>query len=325
MHWDEDPAFNDFFVAITTCRYGYEADPVIIGTHNHLRMPELECSDTLSDPLVRQFGRDCIWCGEPEWLKLEDAWSDHRFLLAGCCEARVAEAYISFEESPEEAAALLTSLNADTIFGADIRRVVADVGLTCLDFELRISPISRADAMAFVKRHHGHAGELPVDRFRAAIWNGPTLLGVVIVASPCARAFNHTGLVEVRRLCLRLDLPDALRWKACSTLYTWAASEAERRGWERIITYTLASETGMSLRYARWKCDGAASRDGKTWNTPSRPRSYTGPTEAKVRWSKGLKPSPAAIAGRLEHEEGLAKRRRITADRRGSVQMLPGF
>lgn len=99
----------------------------------------------------------------------------------------------------------------------------------------------------------------------------------------------QTTWVEVSRLCVDRGLPDTLRYKACSTLYAFAAAEAERRGFERIITYTLSTESGMSLRYARWKPEHVTRP--KSWHSRSRPRTDKTPLVPKIRWARVLKPA----------------------------------
>ncbi len=236
----------------------------------------------------------CIFCGEPERVSVHEAWG-HDFMLDCCCEARRDFAVQEMAEDPDYARQLLEASGV-----GPLRRVAftdEGFGQVLLDFEPRIAPISRADANAFIGRWHRHNPPLPADLFRAGVWNGSTLLGVVMAGAPTARAympqFAARELCEVRRLCIRTDLPRELTWRAASALYGYAAEQAAARGYRKIITYTLASEAGMSLRYARWKPE--ATIRGKTWNTPSRPRQDRGPVEAKVRWFKKLSPAPVTL------------------------------
>jgi len=53
-------------------------------------------------------------------------------------------------------------------------------------------------------------------------------------------------------------------------------------GYRRLITYTLATESGTSLVAAGWKCLGEAG--GGSWNCQSRPRVDLHPTQLKLRW-----------------------------------------
>jgi hypothetical protein len=55
-------------------------------------------------------------------------------------------------------------------------------------------------------------------------------------------------------------------------------------GYERIVTYTLATETGASLRAAGFAFDGKAG--GKEWTGQRRRSYYVAPAELKHRWIK---------------------------------------
>lgn len=233
-------------------------------------------------------GQTCPFCGGAERVGVLEAWG-HDFMLDTCCEARRDQAVDDMQADPEYGRLLLA---AGGIGG--LRRVAFTddgFGRVLLDFEPQVGPIGRKEAMAFIARWHRHNPPLPGDVFRAGIWNGSTLLGVVVAGAPAARAympaFQRKELLEVRRLCIRDDLPRELTWRAASALYRHAADEAARRGYQRIITYTLQEETGMSLRYARWKPE--ATTTGGSWDRPSRPRQDKAPTGPKVRWSRSLR------------------------------------
>jgi len=132
-------------------------------------------------------------------------------------------------------------------------------------------------------------------RFSLSAWNGATLVGVAMTGNPVARAFMGRGIVEVNRLCVRRDMPAALRWNAASLLYGRAAREAERRGFQRIITYTRADEAGTSLHAAGWVQE--ASVRGRGWHNAGRSRSNTNAFIDKVRWSRTLRPR-ASLSGK---------------------------
>ena len=55
-------------------------------------------------------------------------------------------------------------------------------------------------------------------------------------------------------------------------------------GYNRIITYTLASETGASLRASGFTFDGIAG--GRAWTGQRRRDYYVAPAERKHRWMK---------------------------------------
>ena len=69
---------------------------------------------------------------------------------------------------------------------------------------------------------------------------------------------------------------------ACSMLYgaSWRAARA--MGYRRLITYTLDTEPGASLRGAGWRCVGQAG--GGSWSRKNRPRIDKHPTQCKFRW-----------------------------------------
>lgn len=53
-------------------------------------------------------------------------------------------------------------------------------------------------------------------------------------------------------------------------------------GGRRLVTYTLPTESGSSLRGAGWIEIGAAG--GGSWDRAERPRVDTHPTQEKIRW-----------------------------------------
>lgn len=243
--------------------------------------------------LAIDFDRDytiptCIHCGEPQVVELAEIWSDHSFMISTCCHLLYEE--LAYEMAdPDFRTALLQNLQAAEHLGAErLRRVADQDGQLLLDCELEVAPIAFSRMKAFVQRHHDHCPPPVCWRYGAGVWNGHTLVGVVSVGRPVARMLPQTTWVEVNRLCVDRSLPDTLRYKACSTLYAWAASEAARRGFDRIITYTLSTESGMSLRYARWKPEHVTRP--KSWNSRSRQRVDKTPLVPKVRWARDLEP-----------------------------------
>ena len=56
-------------------------------------------------------------------------------------------------------------------------------------------------------------------------------------------------------------------------------------GYKKVITYTLISENGASLKASNFVCDGEAG--GTHW-TGKRNRGQAIPSEMKLRWSKVL-------------------------------------
>ena len=240
--------------------------------------------------VLRQDGI-CCYCGEREEIDLLEVWDERRFMLSTCCEALQEDVNWGLANDPDWARSLLQRLGIEDIAGHRLRRVADDhVGGLILDWTPRLGCIAFGDARAFVARHHDHCRPPVAWRFGTGLFNGPDLIGVVIVARPVARAIDQARVVEVTRLCLRRDLPDPLRWNGCSQLYGWAAQQAKARGFERIITYMRQDEDGASLRATGWKCEGPAG--GRSWNWRGRPRIDHAPPCPRLRWSRSFVAKP---------------------------------
>lgn len=149
--------------------------------------------------------------------------------------------------------------------------------------KMHVRPASIRDAGRFVGEVHRHHGEPQGGKFAIACVVGGRIVGYAITGRPVARKLDQKGYIaEVTRLCT-----DGTK-NACSFLYGAAARIALEMGYCKIITYTLASEDGASLRAAGWTLE--AHSPGGSWSVPSRPRVDKAPLEAKVRWSRVLRP-----------------------------------
>lgn len=235
----------------------------------------------------------CMFCGGMEVLGIGDIWTDHTFTLDSCCEGLLEQVSAEMQRDPQWARELMRRLGAEALTGQRLRRVCdGDGGTPMLDYKLQVHPVTFAAAYAFVRRHHAHCGPPVTWRFGAALSNGRhTMLGVVMVGNPVARALNGRGIVEVNRLCVRRDLAPMLTRDACSKLYAEASRLAERAGFTRIVTYTQVDEEGGSLRAAGWLPE--ATTRGRGWHSARRARSNTNALVDKVRWGRALHPRPA--------------------------------
>lgn len=135
---------------------------------------------------------------------------------------------------------------------------------------LRLVPISFADARAFVTAHHRHH-EAPVGHkfsVGVAVDHGDhvRLVGVAIVGRPVSRVLAaEGGTLEVVRSATD-GTPNAN-----SMLYGAARRATFALGYDRLITYTQAGESGASLRAAGFRI--LAERPPRRgWDVPSRPR-----------------------------------------------------
>ncbi len=236
----------------------------------------------------------CYFCGEPEEVELFEIWDGRDFQISTCCEGLHEELTREIADDPAFARELLRELGAEDVTGRELRSIADDDYHLVLDWRLEVRPIALADARAFVLEHHAHSAPPVGWRFGAGIWNGEDLVGVVTVGRPVSRHIDQERVVEVTRLCVRRDLAPALVRNACSQLYAWSAREAARRGFDVIMTYTLESEPGVTLKAAGWRRD-ILSRGG-SWNRPGRAREDAGPTEPKRRWIRILNERPFELA-----------------------------
>lgn len=142
---------------------------------------------------------------------------------------------------------------------------------------LAVVPMELADANEYVVRHHRHHGPVVGHRFSLGVTDDcGQLRGVAIVGRPVARGLDNGYALEVTRVAT-----DGCS-NACSALYAACWRAARALGYRRLVTYTLASESGTSLRAAGWRDVGKVT--GRSWWTPSRPRVDKHPMFDKIRW-----------------------------------------
>ena len=146
---------------------------------------------------------------------------------------------------------------------------------------LTLTPVSLAEANAFVAQHHRHHKPVTGHKFSIGCTAEGRLVGVAIVGRPVSRYLDNGLTLEVNRLCT-----DGTK-NACSMLYAAAWRAARARGYEKIITYTLDTESGASLRAAGWTCAGLAG--GKRWTESRRPAADLYPAQMKYRYEKTSK------------------------------------
>lgn len=143
-----------------------------------------------------------------------------------------------------------------------------------------------------VDEHHRHHGAPQGWKFGVAVYNGPKLVGVAVVGRPVSRMLQQLepGTLEVTRVCTWGRAIQ--RYNAASKLYGLCAREAKRLGYDELITYTLPSENGASVRAAGFTADHQTK--GGSWNRPSRGRTDKAPTTEKTRWRRQLRKRRAA-------------------------------
>ncbi len=128
-------------------------------------------------------------------------------------------------------------------------------------------PTDLTEANAFVARHHRHSLPTVGHKFSIGVTVRGERVGVAICGRPVARMMQDGSTMEVLRVCV-VDGVSELH--VCSNLYGRCVRIAREQGYRRIITYTLASESGASLKAAGFKRVAEVAAD--TWQRPNRRR-----------------------------------------------------
>lgn len=131
-------------------------------------------------------------------------------------------------------------------------------------------PVTLRNAQAFVAAHHRHNKAPRGARFALEAVFGGEVVGVVIVGRPVARMLDDGLTAEVVRCCVK-DGAARRVWQ------TW--------GGQKVITYTLVTEPGDSLRGAGFVAVAKSRPSPKGWGRKNRARQISKTDGiAKVRW-----------------------------------------
>ena len=156
---------------------------------------------------------------------------------------------------------------------------------------LEIRPITLREANRYIAEHHRHNLPVTGHKFSIACYDNDRLCGVAVAGRPVARKLDDGLTIEINRVCT-----DGTH-NACSILYGACSRCAKEMGYKHVVTYTMQSESGASLKAAGFSKFGGCG--GLSWDTPSRPREVTQytlfgeeqkyPDELKIRWEKHFK------------------------------------
>ena len=143
-----------------------------------------------------------------------------------------------------------------------------------------IRPITRNAARAWIAGVHRHLRR-PVTGwlFGVELVDRDTgdRVGVAMAGRPAARMLQDGRTIEITRVAVLEGHPNA-----CSRAYGALRQAAVALGYQRIITYTRADETGHSPRAAGFRSEGLAG--GGEADRPSRRRPPSEDPSLKVRW-----------------------------------------
>lgn len=144
-----------------------------------------------------------------------------------------------------------------------------------------IVPLRLDELNALVARLHRHHKPVQGHRFSLGAVKDGKLVGGCSVGRPVARMVDQWAVLEVTRLVTD-GTPNA-----CSALYAAAARAGKAMGYQKIQTYILEDEPGVTLKAAGWSLV-ARTAGGDNW-IKSRPgRRDDQPFCPKQRWEKTL-------------------------------------
>lgn len=145
---------------------------------------------------------------------------------------------------------------------------------------MRIKPITFKEASEYVNLHHRHHRATIGCKFCiGVIDDAGQLHGVAVCGRPVSRYLDDGFTLEINRVCT-----DGAR-NACSMLYGACCRIAKDMGYHKVITYTLESENGASLKASNFVYEGIAG--GTHW-TGARNKGQDIPHEMKKKWVRVL-------------------------------------
>ena len=151
---------------------------------------------------------------------------------------------------------------------------------------MRLIPITQAEAKKFIWKHHRHNSPSLIAIFCVGIESDAALVGVAMAGIPKARMLMDGFTLEVTRVATMEGVKNAN-----SMLYGACARAAAALGYRRLVTYTLPTESGISLRASGWTQDpvlAGGNVDNWTKRHSRHARDLFGnthiPDGPKIRW-----------------------------------------
>ena len=142
---------------------------------------------------------------------------------------------------------------------------------------MNFRPISLKQANEFVSNHHRHNKPVAGHKFSIGLFDDERLIGIAICGRPVARMADDDLTLEVLRVCT-----DGTR-NANSMLYSRVKKIAQVMGYQKVLTYTLAEESGASLRAVEAQKSGIVKP--REWSRKKRERnSQDVYKKEKIRW-----------------------------------------
>ena len=145
---------------------------------------------------------------------------------------------------------------------------------------MTIIPITLKQANDFVSRYHRHNGPVAGNKFSIGLELDGKLIGVAICARQASRNLDDGKTLEINRVCTDGST------NACSKLYGACVRIAKEMGYKRVITYTLETESGASVKAANFILSGIVQ--GRYWDCASLHRVLPDYIADKFRWEYNI-------------------------------------
>jgi len=145
-------------------------------------------------------------------------------------------------------------------------------------------PLTLKEANEFVTTHHRHNKKCVGHKFSIGALYNNKLVGVAIIGRPVSRHLDEKYTVEILRVCIKDPSPK----NACSFLYGRAWRIWQTMGGKKILTYTLASESGSSMKAVGWEkiSETKPFKEGKGWTTRKNRVWQPVHAQLKFRWEQ---------------------------------------
>lgn len=152
---------------------------------------------------------------------------------------------------------------------------------------LKLVPMTVKAASRIVAKKHRHNRGVQGGLFACSVEENGVLVGVAIAGRPVHYKLDNGLTMEITRVCSD-GTPNA-----CSKLYSALCRAAQAIGYEKAMTYTLASEPGTSLRAAGFTEVARVPAMAKTTGRRQRVQTdlfgdETRPPGEKIRWERRL-------------------------------------
>ena len=151
---------------------------------------------------------------------------------------------------------------------------------------LKVIPLSLKEANEFVTKNHRHNKKCTGHKFSIGAEYQGKLVGVAIVGRPVARKLDNRFTLEINRNCVLHDAPKG----TCSFLYAKAIKIWQSMGGKKIITYTLTTESGSSVKAVDFNKDTEIKifKENTGWTTRANRIWQEVHAIPRIRWGKQL-------------------------------------